>query len=64
MSVSKRDYLSMLQTLLVIINLNDMAKIKLAILPFLCCGEIMKNSNVRENKDEIFRFEIFISFSG
>ena len=35
---------SWLQTLLVFLFLNGMAKMKLAILPFLCCGEIMKNS--------------------
>ena len=40
----KRDYLSRLQTLLVILILNSMAKTKLAVLPFLCCGEIVKNS--------------------
>ena len=44
MSVSKRDYLSRLQTLLVSLILNGMAKTKLAILPFSCCGEIVKNS--------------------
>ena len=40
----KRDYLSRLQTLFVILILNGMAKTKLAVLPFLCCGEIVKNS--------------------
>ena len=44
MSVDKRDYLSMLQTLLVFLILNGIAKTKLAILPFLCCGEIVKIS--------------------
>ena len=45
MSVSKRDYLCKLQILLVFLILNDMAKTKLAILPFLCCREIVKNSS-------------------
>ena len=40
----KGDYLSRLQTLLVILILNGMAKTKLTVLPFLCCGEIVKNS--------------------
>ena len=40
MAVGKKDYLSRLQTLLVFLILNGMAKTKLAILPFLCCGEI------------------------
>ena len=44
MSVGKRDYLSRLQTLLVFLILDGMAKMKLAVLPFLCCGEILKNS--------------------
>ena len=44
MSVGNRDYLSRLQTLLVFSILNGMAKTKLAILSFLCCGEIVKNS--------------------
>ena len=43
-SVGKRQYLSMLQTLLVFLILNDMVKTKLAILPLLCCTEIVKNS--------------------
>ena len=42
MSVGERDYLSKLQTLLVSLILNGMAKIKLAILPFLCCRGIAK----------------------
>ena len=42
MSVGKRYYLLRLQTSLVFLILNGMAKTKLAILPFLCCGEIMK----------------------
>ena len=45
MSVGKRDYLSRLQTLLVFLILNGIAKTKLAILAFLDCGEIVKNSN-------------------
>ena len=45
MSVGKRDYFLRLQTLLVFLILNGVAKTKLAILPFLCCGEIVKNSN-------------------
>ena len=44
MSVVKRDYLSRLQTLLVFLILNAMIETKSAILPFLCCGEIVKNS--------------------
>ena len=42
MSVGKRDYLPRLQILLVFEFLNGTAKIKLAILAFLYCGEIMK----------------------
>ena len=38
MSVGKRDYLSRLQPLLIFLILNDIVKMKLAILPFLCCG--------------------------
>ena len=34
---------SWLQTLLVFLYLNGMAKMKLAIFPFLCGGEIVKN---------------------
>ena len=45
MSVGKRDNLLKLQTLLVFLILNSMVKMKLAILPFLCCGEIVKNSD-------------------
>ena len=44
MSVDKRDYNLGLQTLLVFLILNSTAKAKLAILAFLYCGEIMKNS--------------------
>ena len=40
----KRHYLSGFQTLLVFLILNGMAKTMLAILPFLCCGKIVKNS--------------------
>ena len=32
------------QTSLVFLILNGMAKAKMAILPFFCCGEIVKNS--------------------
>ena len=46
MSVGKRDYLLRLQTLLVFLILNGMAETKLAIPPFLCCEEIVKNSSV------------------
>ena len=49
MLVGKRVYLPRLQTLLVFVILNGMSKTKLAILPFLCCGEIVKNSIVRRN---------------
>ena len=45
MSVVKRDYISRLQTLLVFLILNGTAKTKLAILAFLYCGQIVKNSN-------------------
>ena len=45
MLVVKKDYLSRLQTLLVLIILNGTAKMKLAILVFLYCGQIVKNSN-------------------
>ena len=45
MSVDKRDFLSSLLTLLVFLLLNDTGKMKLAILAFLYCGEIVKNSN-------------------
>ena len=41
---AKRDYLSRLQTLLVFLILNGTVKTKLAILSFLCCEEILKNS--------------------
>ena len=44
MSVGKMDYLSRLQTSLVFLILIGLAKTKLAILPFLYCGEIVKNS--------------------
>ena len=46
MLAGKVGYLSKLQTLLVFLILNGRAKMKLVILPFLCCGEIVKNSNV------------------
>ena len=46
MSVGERDYLSRLQTLLGFLIFNSLAKTKLAILPFLCCGEIVKTSNI------------------
>ena len=45
MSVVERDYISRLQTLLVFSILNGTAKTKLAILAFLYCGQIVKNSN-------------------
>ena len=44
MSVDERDYISRLQTLLVFLILNNTAKVKLAILAFLYCTEIVKNS--------------------
>ena len=44
MSVVKRDYLSRLQILLVFLILNAMTETKLAILSFLCCWVIVKNS--------------------
>ena len=45
MSVGEKDYFSRLQTLLVFLILNVTSKIKVAILAFLCFGEIVKNSN-------------------
>ena len=44
MSVGKRDNLRRFQTLLALLILNGMVKMKLAILPILCCEEIVKNS--------------------
>ena len=44
MSIGKRGYLSWLQALLVFLIVNGTVKTKLATLPFLCCGEIVKNS--------------------
>ena len=49
--VGTRDYLSRLQTLFFIYILNGMAKMKLAILPFLCCREIVKNCTVLPQHD-------------
>ena len=46
MSVDKRDYVRRFQTLLVLLILNGMVKTKLAILPILCCEEIVKNAIV------------------
>ena len=48
MLVGKRDYLSRLQTLLVFLILNGTAKEKLAMLAFLQCKDIVKNSIVAE----------------
>ena len=56
MSVGKTDYLSRLQILLVFLILNGMAKRKLAILPFLCCGEIMKNRMLTECSTQLSGF--------
>ena len=47
MFVGKRDYLTRFQTLL-----NGMVKTKLAILPILCCEEIVKNSIDREDSSD------------
>ena len=44
MSVGKRDNLTRFQTLLIFLIVNGMIKTKLAILPILCCEEIVKNS--------------------
>ena len=44
MSVGKRDNLTRFQTVLALLILNGMVKTKLAILPILCCEEIVKNS--------------------
>ena len=46
MSAGERDQLSRLHTLLVFLIFNGTAKTKLAILAFLCCREIVINSNV------------------
>ena len=43
----QEDYISRLQTSLVKLILNGTAKTKLAILAFLHCGEIVKNSTVQ-----------------
>ena len=48
MPVDKKENLLRLQTLLVFLILNRMAKTKLAILSFLCYGEIVKNSNAQK----------------
>ena len=57
MSVGKRDYyLSRLQTLLVFLILNGMAKRQLAILSLLCFGEIVKNSNNFRDCYDILRY--------
>ena len=48
MSVSKRDYISTLQILIVFLIVKGTLKTKLAILPFLYCGEAVKNSCGRE----------------
>ena len=45
----KRDYISMLETLLVLLILNGTAKKKLTILAFLYCGEFVKTSNIGKN---------------
>ena len=45
MLAGKAGYLLRLQTLLVFLILNGKAKMKLVILPFLCCREIVKNSS-------------------
>ena len=50
MSVAWEVYLSRLQTLLVFLILNGMAEMKLALLPFLCCREVVKNSNSAQIK--------------
>ena len=50
LSTGKKYYISRLQTLFVFLILNGMAKTELAILPFLCCEEITKNSNIITNK--------------
>ena len=48
MSDDKKDYLLMLQTLLVFLILNGTAKTNLAVLALFYCGEIVKNSYVRQ----------------
>ena len=55
MLFGKRDCLSSLQTLFVLLIFNGMAKTKLTILPFLCCGEIVKNYNV----SRVYRSKLF-----
>ena len=54
MLLGKRDYLPRLQTFLVFLIMNGRAKTKLAILPFLCCGEIMKNSIIHSMEEHAF----------
>ena len=44
MSFGKRNYLLSIQTLLVFLIVNGTSKTKLAILVFLCCGEILRYS--------------------
>ena len=53
MSVSKRDYISSLQILIVFLIVKGTAKTKLAILPFLYCGEAVKNSCGREKTPRV-----------
>ena len=55
MSVGKRNYISRLQTLLVYLFLNGTAKTKLAILPLLGCGEIVKNPKRKGGLATIFQ---------
>ena len=51
-------YLSMLQTSLVMLILNGIAKTKLPILAFLYSGEFVKNPNSRKSlKDKVVYFQ-------
>ena len=62
MLVGKRDYLPRLQTLLAFLILSGMAKTKLAIWSFLCCGEFVKSSIYLIRLDEFskkFLYRLF-----
>ena len=60
MLVHKKDYFSKLQKLLVLLILNRAAKIKLAILEFLYCGEILKTLNKILNHETWKAFNLYI----
>ena len=59
MLVGKRDYLSRLETLLLVfLTFNGTAKMKLVILAFLYCGESVKNS-IFNSSQSFHNFERF-----